>query len=192
MQFRKARLADVRELQELISKSAHALAASDYTQSQIQGALESAWAVDTQLIEDGTYFVAFKDELIGCGGWSWRGTLFGGDAHSDRQPEALDPKTDAARIRAFFVHPDFARIGIGRSLLHLCEAEARNHGFSAAELVATLPGERMYAACGYTSLGPREYPLPTGDTITFVPMSKRLEKHTARAIDLRRMSEADQ
>ena len=101
-------------------------------------------------------------------------TLFGGDNEPGRQPALLDPLRDAARIRAFFVHPAYARQGLGRAMLGLCESEARASGFRSAELMATLPGERLYAACGYESLQPVEHTLPGGVAIRFVAMRKRL------------------
>ncbi len=171
--FRTATLADVPALRGLIAESARALAASDYTERQIEAALASAWGVDTQLIHDGTYFAGESGgQLVACGGWSWRQTLFGGDAQAGRTPAALDPSRDAARVRAFFVHPLWSRRGLGRALLARCEEAARAAGFRAAELVATLPGERLYRAHGYVSQGARDYPLPDGQTITFVPMRK--------------------
>lgn len=173
MHFRKATLADVPALRALIALSARALSSDDYTLEQIEAALGGAWGVDTQLIEDGCYFVAEHGGApVVCGGWSWRKTLFGGDAQAGRQADALDPAHEAARIRAFFVHPDWARRGLGRQLLELCEREARAAGFKSAALVATLPGERLYRACGYASQGPRDYPLGEGRSIVFVPMHK--------------------
>jgi GNAT superfamily N-acetyltransferase len=173
--FRVARLADVPALTTLIAESARGLAAADYTAAQIDGALESAWAVDTQLIADRTYFVGEADNrIVACGGWSWRATLFGGDAHPDRAPAALDPARDAARIRAFFVHPGWSRRGLGRAMLERCESEARARGFHSAELVATLPGVRLYQAHGYASQGARDYPLSGGLAITFISMRKDL------------------
>ena len=113
-------------------------------------------------------------EVVGCGGWSWRRTLFGADAQAGRQSDALDPARDAARIRAFFVHPAWARRGIGRALLERCEAEAQARGFRSAELMATLPGRRLYEAFGWLAGAPVEHPLGGGLTITFVPMRKVL------------------
>lgn len=165
---------DVPALRVLIAASARGLSRGDYSDAQIEAALRSAFGVDSQLVRDGTYFVADAGEPVACGGWSFRRTLFGGDDQPGRQADALDPAREAARIRAFFVHPAWARRGLGRALLERCEAEARAHGFVAAELLATLPGLRMYAALGYTASEPREYPLPGGETITFVPMRKRL------------------
>lgn len=171
--IRKAALSDVPAIQTLIAESARGLSRTDYSGAQIEAALQSAWGVDTQLIRDGTYFVAeCLGSLIACGGWSWRATLFGGDAQVGRRPQALDPSRDAARIRAFFVHPACARRGLGRAMLEHCEGKARAYGFRSAELVATLPGERLYRVCGYVSQGAREYALPGHQTITFVPMRK--------------------
>jgi GNAT superfamily N-acetyltransferase len=151
------------------------LASEDYSKGQIEAALNGAWGVDTQLIRDGTYFVVeLKVRLVASGGWSRRRTLFGGDAMEGREAEMLMPGKDAARIRAFFVHPDFARRGIGRMLLERCEAEARREGFRTAELVATLPGVRLYAACGYEEVERRQYGLPGGVEIEFVTMWREL------------------
>jgi len=162
-------------LERLIAESARGLAAGDYTRAQMDAAIGTAWAVDSALIDDGTYFVVeADDQIVACGGWSRRRTLFGGDRLAGRQSELLDPSKDAARIRAFFVRPEWARRGIGRSLLERCEAEARRHGFSAAELMATLPGERLYRACGYLASGRVQHPLADGSTIEFVAMRKDL------------------
>jgi GNAT superfamily N-acetyltransferase len=177
VEFRKARLSDVDGLKQLIEISARELSRQDYSTAQIDAALRSAWGVDTQLIRDQSYFVGeHAGRFVACGGWSWRKTLFGGDAQHDRQPESLDPACDAARVRAFFVHPDWSRRGLGRTLLELCEAEARARGFRTAQLVATLPGERLYRAYGYIGEGARSYPLPDSQTILFVPMHKPLDR----------------
>lgn len=171
--IRKARLDDIPALQELIRASARALAAGDYTSEQIESALGSAWGVDSQLIQDQTYFLVERaGALAACGGWSKRKTLFGADAQPGREPGLLDPPHDAARIRAFFVHPDHARQGLGRTLLDHCEDEAKSHGFQRAELVATLPGERLYRAFGYVAVERSQFPLPGGQTILFVRMKK--------------------
>jgi len=109
--------------------------------------------LDTQLIADQTYFVVDIDgHMAGCGGWSRRATLYGSDATPGREPALLDPTTDAARIRAMYTHPAHVRKGIGRLILQLCERAARDDGFRRAELVATLSGEPLYAACGYAAL----------------------------------------
>jgi GNAT superfamily N-acetyltransferase len=129
--------------------------------------------VDTQLIRDGTFFIAeIAHECVGCGGWSWRKTLFGADNQVGRESSSLDPKTDAARIRAFFVHPNFARDGIGRRLLDCCEGAARDAGFESAELVATLPGEPFYRKFGYAEVARIDHPLGPTLTIQFVKMRK--------------------
>jgi GNAT superfamily N-acetyltransferase len=179
--LRRASRADRPALQILIARSARVLGAGDYRPEQIEGALQGAFGIDTQLIDDGTYFVAetalavpavAAARIIGCGGWSWRRTLFGGDSHSERNVQALDPLTDAAKIRAFFVDPDYARQGIGRALLERCETEARARGFTRFELMGTLPGVRLYQALGYVAGEPIHYPVAPGVTIEFVPMRK--------------------
>jgi len=171
--LRPARLEDIPQLEPLIARSARELSASDYTPEQIEGALRGAFGVDTQLIRDQTYFVVEADgKIVGCGGWSKRKTLFGGDARAERDAAELNPQTEAAKIRAFFIDPDYTRRGIGKAILDRCEAEARARGFKRYELVATLPGMRLYAAQGYIPGDAIEYPLSGGATITFVPMSK--------------------
>lgn len=171
--LRPATFDDLPALEKLISVSARELSAVDYSDAQIEGALSGAFGVDTQLLRDGSYFVVEHDgAIIGCGGWSRRRTLFGGDARADRDPAELDPRTDAAKIRAFFVHPDFARRGLGSAILDRCEREARARGFTRFELMATLPGQRLYSARGYAAGERIDYPLPDGSTIPFVPMSK--------------------
>jgi GNAT superfamily N-acetyltransferase len=173
--LRPATLADVPALERLIAASVRALCRDDYTAAQIDAALGTAWGVDRELIRDGTYFVVEADgTIVACGGWSRRRTLFGGDAQPGRQSDLLDPARDAARIRAFFVDPAWARRGLGMALLERCEAEARAQGFTSAELVATLPGQRLYRAFGYAGDERVEYPLPGGLTIAFVPMRKPL------------------
>jgi GNAT superfamily N-acetyltransferase len=173
-QLRTATHGDRAALQALIARSARALGASDYRPEQIEAALQGAFGVDSQLIDDGTYFVAeTRDgDLIGCGGWSRRRTLFGGDSHAGRNAAELDPRTEAARIRAFFVDPGHVRQGIGRALLERCESEARARGFTRFELMGTLPGVRLYQALGYVAGELMHYPVAPGVTIEFVPMRK--------------------
>ena len=173
--LRLAAHADIARLSELIARSARGLSTEDYRPEQVDGALRGAFGIDTQLIDDGTYFVAEHDgELAGCGGWSFRSTLFGGDARADRDASLLDPATQAAKIRAFFVEPSKARLGVGTSLLERCENEARARGFTRAELMATLPGLKLYAARGYVGDERVRYDLGAGESIEFVPMSKDL------------------
>jgi GNAT superfamily N-acetyltransferase len=172
-QLRRAVEADRAVLEDLIARSARELSAHDYTPQQIEGALRGAFGVDSQLVRDGTYFVVEADgRIVGCGGWSRRRTLFGGDAHAARDAAELDPRVDAAKIRAFFVDPEHARQGIGRTILEHCESEARACGFSRFELMATLPGARLYAAFGYEPGVPVQHALGPGLTIEFVPMHK--------------------
>jgi GNAT superfamily N-acetyltransferase len=174
--IRKATPGDCPEIETLIALSARGLSTQDYTTEQVEAALRGAFGVDTVLINDGTYFVADADGmLVGCGGWSKRKTLFGGDRHITRDSTELDPKTEAAKIRAFFVHPQWARKGIARAILERCESEALAYGFSSLELMSTLPGVKLYSACGYESLERVAYTLSSGITIEFVPMKKILK-----------------
>jgi GNAT superfamily N-acetyltransferase len=173
--LRRAARADIPLLAGVIERSAHGLSTADYTRAQVAGALRGAFGVDTQLVDDGTYFVAAEGGVIaGCGGWSFRATLFGGDSRTDRDASMLDPRTHAAKIRAFFVEPTYARRGVGSLLLERCESEARERGFSRVELMATLPGVRLYAARGYVGTQHVSYDLGNGEHIDFVPMSKAL------------------
>jgi GNAT superfamily N-acetyltransferase len=178
--IRKATLDDRAEIERLIVASARGLSREDYSEKQIEAAIETVFGVDTDLIRDGTYFVADADGLlVGCGGWSKRRTLFGGDRYVSRDSGELDPKVDAARIRAFFVHPDWARKGIGRAILSKCESEAMACGFRVIELMATLPGVKLYVAQGYVGSERVEYELGDGVKIEFVPMRKDLIKSEA-------------
>jgi GNAT superfamily N-acetyltransferase len=173
--IRRAKLEDCEKIEKLIALSARGLSMEDYTAEQVEGALHGAFGVDTQLIKDGTYFVVEADKLmVGCGGWSRRKTLFGGDKRKERNPEELNPKIDAAKIRAFFVHTDWARKGIGKSLLMRCEEEAKSYGFHSLELMSTLPGVKFYTALGFAGSEPIEYKLPNEIIITFLPMKKKL------------------
>ncbi|MEO7209196.1 MAG: GNAT family N-acetyltransferase [Steroidobacteraceae bacterium] len=159
----------------MISRSARGLSTGDYRPGQIEGALRGAFGVDSQLLTDETYF-AVEDlgEIVGCGGWSFRSTLFGGDARAGRDSSILDPKTQAAKIRAFFVDPRHARRGIGSLLLDHCEDQARTRGYSEVELMATLPGARLYAARGYAAVYPVHIDVGSGESIEFIPMRKPL------------------
>jgi len=173
--LRTATLEDRDSLRALIELSARELSREDYRPEQVEGALQGAFGVDSQLIRDGTYFVVEDNgTMVGCGGWSYRRTLFGGDRRAQRDAGELDPRTEAARIRAFFVHPAQARKGIGTLLLEKCEAEARARGFLRAELMATLPGVRLYAARGYSGVERVRYDVIAGVAIEFVPMGKSL------------------
>jgi GNAT superfamily N-acetyltransferase len=175
--LRRATLGDRPAVADLIAESARGLGRGDYTARQIESAIETGvFGVDTDLIRDGTYFVVEAGgRLIGCGGWSRRKTLFGGDRFARREAEELDPRTEPAKIRAFFVHPDWARRGIGRRILERCESEARAHGFRSLEMMATLPGVRLYRTLGYAEGEPVEYEMDDGVRIGIVPMRKTLE-----------------
>jgi GNAT superfamily N-acetyltransferase len=133
--------------------------------------------LDTQLLRDGTYFLLLDGQTIaGCGGWSYRRTLFGGDASIvQREPERLDPATDAARIRAMYTDPDYVRRGVGRTVLQLCEAAARAAGFTRAEMMATMAGEPLYHASGYRRLGPPVTAVARGVAVPLVRMGKHLD-----------------
>jgi GNAT superfamily N-acetyltransferase len=172
--IRSATPADRETIQRLIVVSARELSRGHYSEEQVSAALKSVYGVDSVLIEDGTYFVAEADgTIIGCGGWSKRKTLFGGDQFSKRDAGLLNPRLEAAKIRAFFVHPNFARQGIGRAILDRCEAEAARQGFTSLELMSTLPGVEFYRACSYVAANPIFYDA-AGVALEFVPMKKIL------------------
>jgi GNAT superfamily N-acetyltransferase len=171
--IRQATLSDKPALEALIARSARELSKGDYTPEQVEGALRGAFGVDTQLIVDGTYFAVEMDgRIVGCGGWSRRRTLFGGDARAGRDTGELDPRVDAAKTRAFFVDPNYARRGIGRAILEHCEAQASLYGFTRFELMATLPGVRLYREFGYVGEARIVHPLGPDLVIEFVPMTK--------------------
>jgi len=171
-EMRVARAADVAAITTLIAASARGLSRDDYTAEQIEAAVSSIFGVDSELIADETYFVAEAGrELIGCGGWSRRRTLFGGDQAASRQAGVLDPARDAAKIRAFFVHPSWARRGVGRAILERCEKEAQDAGSGTVEVMSTLPGLGFYRTMGYQALAPILYPAGAVK-LTFVPMRK--------------------
>jgi GNAT superfamily N-acetyltransferase len=179
--LRKAHLDDRPVIQRLIIKSARHLSRADYSEQQIEGAINTVFGVDTNLILDGTYFVADHDgELIGCGGWSKRRTLFGGDQYATRDGSELDPNREPAKIRAFFIHPDHARKGIARAILARCEAEAKAAGFQSLELMSTLPGIKLYRACGYEECDRVELEVGENLTIGLAPMRKRLSAEVTR------------
>ena len=177
LSLRLATSADIPALHQLIETSVRTLQRNDYTPEQIEGALGTVLGLDTQLVADGTYFIAEAHAacariLAGCGGWSKRKTLFGSDHAQVREPELLDPATDAAKIRAFFIHPNFARRGIGSKILEACESAARAAGFGRFEMGATLTGVPLYLAKGYQILYRTEVPLRNGHTLPVVRMSK--------------------
>jgi GNAT superfamily N-acetyltransferase len=175
--LRLARDADILALHALIEASVRGLETNDYSPQQIQGALGTLLGLDTQLVADGTYFVAEAKAacariIAGCGGWSYRKTLFGSDHAAIRENQFLDPARDAAKIRAFFIHPNFARRGIGTRILEACESAARAAGFTRFEMGATLTGVPLYLACGYHIVERIEVPLDNGAALPIVRMAK--------------------
>src|SRR5580704_9055926 len=177
--LRKATTADIPRLREVIEASVRGLQAEDYSPAQIEGALRSVYGVDSQLIADGTYLVAEvtespKPEIIACGGWSKRKTLYGGDQFAGREDSLLDPANDAAKIRAFFVHPAWARRGIGGMILAACEVAAMAAGFRRLEMGATLTGVPFYREKGYVELETADVALENGLTLPIIRMGKNI------------------
>ncbi len=149
---RLATAADLPALNALMTLSIGALQRAFLTPAQVE-ASRKVMGLDSQLVADGTYFLVEEDgRIAGCGGWSRRATLYGGDHSAGRDAALLDPARDAARVRAMYTHPDFARRGVGRMVLARCEAAAAEEGFGRAELMATLAGEPLYRACGYEEI----------------------------------------
>jgi len=185
-QIRLAQPADIPALHALIEASVRGLQANDYTPAQIEGALGTVLGLDTQLIHDQTYFVvevpapagsedskrSKERKLAGCGGWSKRKTLFGADNASVREPELLDPATEAAKVRAIFVHPDFARQGLGALILAHVESAAYAAGFRHYEMGSTLTGVPLYTLKGYVAVEQIAVPLKNGESLLIVKMIK--------------------
>jgi GNAT superfamily N-acetyltransferase len=152
LHHRLARLEDLDALRSLMDAAISELQKPFLDDRQIASS-RTIMGLDTQLIEDGTYFVIEQDgNLVGCGGWSRRATLYGGDQSPGRSADLLDPQTDAARVRAMYTHPDHVRKGVGRMILGLCEAAARSEGFRTVELMATMAGEPLYRSCGFEAI----------------------------------------
>lgn len=178
VRLRKATPADIPRLRDLIEASVRGLQAQDYSTLQIEGALQSVYGVDSQLIADGTYFVAeitpeeHDPEIVACGGWSKRKTLYGGDQFAAREDSLLDPARDAAKIRAFFVAPPCARRGIGGIILKACENAAVAAGFTRIEMGATLSGVAFYQSKGYAAVEKQSVPLSNGEFLPIVRMTK--------------------
>jgi GNAT superfamily N-acetyltransferase len=177
--IRQAVPTDVPALETLIRASVLGLQAGDYTPEQLQLSLERVFGVDTQLIQDGTYFVAEAQDgeervIAGCGGWSKRKTLYGSDQCAGREDALLDPERDAAKIRAFFVHPGWARRGVGSRILQVCETAAAAAGFHRLEMGATLTGVPLYLARGYVAGERRQVELVPGLSLPIVHMEKKL------------------
>lgn len=174
--IRLATIADTPALARLIEDSVRGLQNRDYSVAQMEGALGTVFGVDTQLIADGTYYAAeaVGGALAGCGGWSRRRTLFGSDRNPGREDALLDPARDAAKIRAFFVHPEWARRGIASEILKTCEEAAQREGFTRFEMGATLTGVPMYAARGYIEMERIVVALANGASLPIVRMSKTI------------------
>jgi GNAT superfamily N-acetyltransferase len=189
IRLRLAAPEDVPVLRKLIEASVRRLQTEDYTPAQIEGALQTVFGVDSQLIADGTYIVAEAPSrsnagvepadrtsnwtIVGCGGWSKRKTLYGSDHWTGREDALLDPQRDAAKIRAFFIHPDWARQGVGSKILHACEEAARAAGFTRYEMGATLTGAKLFGAKGYLPVKRIPIPLNNGETLPVIHMEKR-------------------
>lgn len=171
--LRLATTEDVPGLHALIEASVRGLEAADYTPAQMEGALDTVLGLDTQLVADQTYFVAeASGRIVGCGGWSKRRTLFGADRGPGREPELLDPTTDAAKVRAIFVHPEFARRGLGSLILDTVEDAAREAGFRRFEMGSTLTGVPLYRLKGYVEVERIAVPLWNGEALPIVRMTK--------------------
>jgi GNAT superfamily N-acetyltransferase len=175
--------ADIPRMRDVIDASVRGLQPGFYTQEQIEGGLASVYGVDTQLIADGTYFIAEAlagdgkvKEVAACGGWSKRNTLYGGDQFAGREDSLLDPARDAAKIRAFFVHPRWARKGLGTLILNACEQAALTAGFTRLEMGATLSGVAFYEARGYAQVERLEVPLQNAVVLPIVRMAKTVAR----------------
>jgi GNAT superfamily N-acetyltransferase len=193
IQIRLATPEDVPVLRELIEASVREVQAEDYTAAQREAALRTVFGVDSQLIADGTYLVAedcgaadgaalglsgtqtrvsVLPRIAGCGGWSKRKTLYGGDRWTHREDSLLDPEKDAAKIRAFFVHPAWARRGVGTLILEACETAAREAGFRRYEMGATLTGAKLFGVKGYVAVKRIAVPLDCGESLPVIHMEK--------------------
>ena len=176
LSLRPARMEDITALTRLIERSARQLNARDYSPSQIESSLRYLFGVNAALIRSGTYFVAQMDgrQIVGCGGWSHRRALCGHDqtAEPGSVDDLLDPATEAARIRAIFVHPDWTRCGIGSALLTVSEEAAWQAGYRRLELVATHTGMPLYRVSGYRIVEPVRVVLPDGEVLTGTRMTK--------------------
>lgn len=174
MHLRIATREDIPAIEELMAASMAALLPKFLDEKQVERSSESM-GVDTLLIDDGTYFLVYvDDDLAGCGGWSWRRTLYGGNHTSGRDDEPADPATEPAKIRAMYTHPDFTRRGIGRFLLEAGEAAARAEGFKSMEMGSTAPGRPLYEACGYVLIEDLSQPSDDGTVVPILRMRKEL------------------
>ncbi len=173
---RLATLAELPELERLMDASIRTFIGARLDAARVEASFD-IMGVDTQLVEDGTYFVVeCGDRIAGCGGWSRRGTMFGGDHSAGRDARLLDPAAEPARVRAMYTHPDFARRGVGRLVLSLCEAAAAREGFRSLELVATVAGEPLYLACGYVLVERIDVPTSKGVTVPLARMTRSIAR----------------
>ena len=184
--IRLAKIEEVKILNKMIALSARELSRDDYSKIEIDAAIQYLFDVDTDLVHDKTYYVIEKNgELAGCGGWSRRKRMFGGDKFSGKKKSGditfLDPLYDPAKIRAFAIHPKFARQGLASLLLTYCEQEALSNGFTRTELVATLPGAKLYAKVGYHAVSEEMIKMPNQVPLKFIHMSKSLLQETKPA-----------
>lgn len=172
---RLARMEDLPALHALMTRAVEQLQQGFLTPEQVR-ASHQVMGIDTQLLKDQTYFVIESGGcIVGCGGWSWRATLFGGDnSIVVREPQPLDPRADPAKIRAMYVDPDHARRGIGRLIMDVCESAARAAGFDKVELMATLAGATLYRACGYAEIEPVDAATRDGVIVPLIRMGKAL------------------
>jgi GNAT superfamily N-acetyltransferase len=173
--IRKATTNDVPEIERVMRESIVHISSQTYDATQVESCLQFVAHLDDSLVRDQTYFVAEIDgEIVACGGWSRRAKLYAGGMPTGDEERLVDPQTEAARVRAMFVLPQFARRGLGRAILRLCEEEARRAGFRRVELMAMLSGEAMYLACGYEPLETIEGHLPDGTPFPLTRMVKPL------------------
>ena len=172
---RLAQMDDLPALRALMTRAIEQLQTGFLTPEQV-AASHQVMGLDTQLVQDQTYFlIESEGALVGCGGWSFRATLFGGDnSIVPREPLPLDPATDAAKIRAMYVDPDHARRGIGKLIMDLCENAARTAGFGKAEMMATMAGVPLYKVCGYAEIEPVEAKTREGVIVPLIRMGKTL------------------
>lgn len=172
---RVAKLDDLDALREVMRRSIETLQDAFLTPEQVRVS-HKVMGLDTQLVKDGTYFIVECDgRIAGCGGWSWRSTLYGGDTSVvSREPRALDPATEPARIRAMYTDPDFARRGVGKLVLQLCEKAASAAGFRRATMMATMSGVPLYTVCGYKAVEPAQDAVVDGVAVPLVRMEKAL------------------
>ena len=173
LELRVARVEDLPLLKELIVASVRGLQTAEYSERQIEGALGTIYGTDRTMISDGTFFVLDDGaKIVGCGGWSRRRTAFGSDDSPVKDDSLLDPQTDAAKIRGFFVHPSWARQGLGTRILLACEQAARMAGFTRFELVSTLTGVALYSQHAYIEIERVTLTLPNSQSYEAVRMKK--------------------